>query len=422
MTARRHDVQTIVRYSLLVLLHSSGITACTNGATEVGFIGPNVVRAPAPIAITNVHVHSMVNDQRIDDQTVIVRDGRIASIEPAAAAVIPDDATIIDGQGRVLIPALIDMHVHLRRIELASYLTAGVATVRNMWGHPEIANFKRGIEDGTLNGPTIHSLSNGFDANPPQWPYTRLVLDPRDAEEAVAAAVAEGWTTLKIYQRLSAEVYDSIVAAARRHGVAFAGHVPTAVTVEHAIDAGQRSIEHLGGYDRAVSRRGGLGTYAWVDVDPSKFAALVQRTVQAGTWNCPTLAIIAKISEQHTRSDRASLLANRRRFVQALSRQGAKLIAGTDAGIDVVYANAIHDELQEFVAAGLTPYQALRAATIDAGEFLGVPQLGTLTVGAPAQLLLLDADPVLSISNTRRIVGLVVRGTWYSSAALGALR
>ena len=98
MTARRHDVQTIVRYSLLVLLQSSGITACSNGVTEVAFAGPNIVRAPAPIAITNVHVHSMVNDQRIDDQTVIVRDGRIASIEPAAAAVIPDDATIIDGQ------------------------------------------------------------------------------------------------------------------------------------------------------------------------------------------------------------------------------------------------------------------------------------------------------------------------------------
>ena len=417
-------MRLFVRCALVfVLVCATIIAACANSTTAVEFSDTAVVRAPGAIAFTNVHVHSMLTDQRADDQTVVIRDGRIVSIAPSATATIPADAITIDGRGRILMPALIDMHVHLRRVELASYLKAGVTTVRNMWGHPEIVNFQRGIADGSLNGPTIHSLSNGFDANPPQWPYTRLVLEPREAEPAVAAAIAEGWTTLKVYQRLSAEVYDSIVASAKRHGVAFAGHVPTAVSVEHAIDAGQRSIEHLGGYDRAVSRRGGGGTFAWIDVDPSRFGALIQRTVKAGTWNCPTLTIIATIaSQQHSASERASILANRRRFILELSRQGAKLIAGTDAGIDVVYANAIHDELREFVAAGLTPYQALRAATIDAAEYLGVAGLGTVTVGAPAELLLLDGDPAASIDNTRRITGLVVRGTWYSAAALGDFR
>lgn len=401
------------------------VSACASSTTGVveQFNDPGIVRAPGAIAITNVHVRSMVNDQRADNQTVVIRDGRIVSIEPGASATVPPDATTIDGRGRVLMPALIDMHVHLRRAELASYLKAGVATVRNMWGHTEIANFRRGIEDGSLNGPTIHSLSNGFDANPPQWPYTRLVLDAREAEAAVAAAVSEGWTSIKVYQRLSLSVYDSIVASARRHNVPFAGHVPTAVTVQHALASGQRSIEHLSGYDRAVSRRGGMGTYGWVDVDPSRFPNLVQRTVEAGTWNCPTLAVIAKIAEQqHSSSERASILANRRRFLLELSRAGAKLIAGTDAGIDVVYADAIHDELREFVAAGLTPYQALRAATVDAAEYLGVSGLGTVTVGAPAELLLVDGDPMASIENTRRLSGLVVRGSWYSAVALGALR
>jgi imidazolonepropionase-like amidohydrolase len=416
----------VIRFSVFAaFVAAASIAACANGTTEVmpQFNDPDIVRAPGTIALTNVHVRSMVNDQRADNQTVVVRDGRIVSIASSASATIPPDATTIDGRGRVLMPALIDMHVHLRRAELASYLKAGVTTVRNMWGHTEIPNFRLGIQDGSLNGPTIHSLSNGFDANPPQWPQTRLVLDARDAEAAVAAAIGEGWTALKVYQRLSLSVYDSIVASARRHGVAFAGHVPTAVTVEHALASGQRSIEHLSGYDRAVSRRGGLGTYAWVDVDPSRFADLVQRTVQAGTWNSPTLAIFAKLAEQqHSSEELASMLTNRRRFVLALSQGGAKLIAGTDAGIDVVYAAAIHDELREFVAAGLTPYQALRAATIDAAEYLGVAGLGTVTVGAPAELLLLDGDPLASIDNTRRLSGLVIRGTWYSATSLGALR
>jgi imidazolonepropionase-like amidohydrolase len=416
----------VIRFSMITaFVAAASIAACANGTTEVieQFNDPGVVRAPGAITFTNVHVRSMVNDERADNQTVVVRDGRVVSIEPSATATVPVDATTIDGRGRVLIPALIDMHVHLRRVELASYLKAGVATVRNMWGHPEIANFLRGIEEGSLNGPTIHSLSNGFDANPPQWPYTRLVLDPNEADAAVAAAISEGWTTIKVYQRLSAPVYDSIVASAKRRGVAFAGHVPTAVSVQHAIGAGQRSIEHLSGYDRAVTRRGGMGTYGWVDVDQSRFAELAALTLQAGTWNCPTLTIFATLAaQQHNPSERSAIQANRRRFVQELARQGAKLIAGTDAGIDVVFASAIHDELREFVAAGLTPYRALRAATIDAAEYLGVAGLGTVTVGAPAELLLLDGDPVASIDNTRRITGLVVRGTWYSASALGALR
>ena len=420
-----HTVNLLRLSCATVLIAAASIAACASSSTGVvpNFGDPATIPATSAIAISNVHVVSMVNDRRTDDQTVVVRDGRIASIEPAASATIPPDAMVIDGRGRVLMPALIDMHVHLRRAELASYLKTGVTTVRNMWGHPEIATYRRGIEDGTLNGPTIHSLSNGFDANPPQWPYTRLVLDAREADDAVDAAIADGWTTIKVYQRLSLEVYDSIVAATRKRGIAFAGHVPTAVTVEHAIDAGQRSIEHLGGYDRAVTRRGGGGTFAWVDVDPARFGALAQRTYQAGTWNCPTLAIFARIAEQqHSPAERAAILTNRRRLVYELARTGARLIAGTDAGIDVVYANAIHDELREFVAAGLTPYRALRAATIDAAEYLSVPGLGTVTVGAPAELLLLDGDPLASIDNTRRLRGLVVRGTWYSADALGALR
>ena len=170
-------MRLFVRCALVfVLVCATIIAACANSTTAVEFSDTAVVRAPGAIAFTNVHVRSMLTDQRADDQTVVIRDGRIVSIAPSATATIPADAITIDGRGRILMPALIDMHVHLRRVELASYLKAGVTTVRNMWGHPEIVNFQRGIADGSLNGPTIHSLSNGFDANPPQWPYTRLVL------------------------------------------------------------------------------------------------------------------------------------------------------------------------------------------------------------------------------------------------------
>jgi imidazolonepropionase-like amidohydrolase len=398
--------------------------SCGSGATEVsaGPPDPEIIRAPAAIAFTNVRVLSMTSESRLDDQTVVIRDGRIESIESAGIGPLPPDATVINGRGRVLAPALIDMHVHLLRADLPAYLKAGIATVRNMWGHSAVAAIKRDIESGTTIGPTVHSVSNGLDASPPRWPATRLINDPRDAETAVQEMVAAGWPALKVYQQLSAESYDSIVAAAKRRHMDFMGHVPTAVPVLHALESGQRSIEHLSGYDRAVTRRQGTGTFAWADVDASRFGELVRRTVEAGTWNCPTMAIFLELSRNHTASDRSAIIANRRRFVAELQRQGARLLAGTDAGIEVVSpGSSMHDELRELVAAGLTPYQALRAATKDAGEFLRVPGLGTVTVGAPAELVLLDGDPLGNIDNARRIAGLTVRGSWYSAPALATL-
>ena len=414
----------MIRSSLIAIVTVGVVFAsCAGGATgvESSFEDPDIVRAPATIALTGVHVVPMTSAQRLENQTVIISNGRIQAIGPTASTPLPAGANVIEGRGRILAPALIDMHVHLRRAELPLYFRAGVTTVRNMWGHAAVLAMKRGIADDTLVGPTVHSTSNGFDANPPQWPYTRLVLDAREADAAVQSAVDEGWSIVKVYQRLSAEVYDSIVASAKRRGVEFVGHVPTAVPVLHALDAGQRSIEHLSGYDQAVTRRSGTGTYAWASVDESRFAELVRRTVQAGTWNCPTLAILAHLARQHSPNERSAIVANRRRFVAELARQGARLLVGTDTGIDVVTPDAIHEELREFVAAGLSPYQALRAATFDAGEFLRVPGLGTVTVGAPAELMLLDRDPLESIENAARITGLVARGTWYPLRALDSL-
>lgn len=407
------------RFVAAALIGAALIGSCASGTTEVVEQDAGVIRAPATIVLRGVRVIPMTSSQRLDDQTVIVRDGHIESIGPSATAVVPVDAVVIEGRDRFLMPALIDMHVHLRRADLPAYLRYGIATVRNMWGHSGIAPMKRDIGLGTLDGPTIFSTSNGHDGSPPQWPETRLVLDAGDADRAVAEAAANGWSVLKVYQRLSAVVYDSLVQSAKRRGMTFVGHVPTDVTVQHALASGQRSIEHLSGYDRAVSRRQAMGTWAWVDVDQSRFAELARLTVASGTWNCPTMAILAQLAQQHSPNETAAIIVNRRRFVAELSRQGARVLVGTDAGIDVVSPGAsIHDELREFVAAGLSPFQALQAATVHAGEFLGIPQLGTIVPGAPAELLLLDGDPLARIENTSRIAGVIVRGSWFSIASL----
>jgi len=409
-------------YALSLSFAVTGATCASVAAPNRTPDDPPVVAAGAIMAFTNVHVVSMTTAAVRGGQTVVVRDGRVADIGDTPNVRIPTDAVVIDGAGRYLMPSLIDMHVHLRRPDLSAYLRAGIGGVRNMWGHPGITTLMRGVADGTIVGPSIHSVSPGVDGTPPQWPYTRQVLDPADADTTVAALVAEGWMAIKVYQRLSLEVYLAVADAARRRGLPLEGHVPTAVPVRRAIEAGQRSIEHLTGYDVELSARHRTGTWGWIDADVSRFEELARITADGGTWNCPTLAIYVKLAEQNATGERAAIIENRRRFVRELARAHAPLLVGTDAGIDVVVPGvSLHDELAEFVASGLTPYEALRGATVDAGRFLGVPLLGTVTVGAPADLLLLSHNPLTDIGSVKRFTGLVLRGAWYSREALQAL-
>jgi imidazolonepropionase-like amidohydrolase len=399
-----------------------GLVSCSGTTSPAPADDPAEVRAPAAIAFVDVRVVPMTDGTVLDHRTVIVRDGRVERIEPAGSSPLPGDVTVIEGRGRYLAPALIDMHVHLRTDDLAAYLRAGIGVVRNMWGHSLIPGMVSAIESGARLGPVIHSTSPGIDGSPPQWPETQLAGSAAEADDLVDSLATAGWRSMKVYQRLSAPVYDAILDATRRIGVTAVGHVPTAITVEHALSSGQHSIEHFSGYDRAISRQARMGTSAWLDVDESRFAALVQATLAAGTWNCPTMTIYATIANQHGPADRATIVTNRRRFLKALSDAGAGLLAGTDAGIDVVApGTSMHDELAEFVAAGLTPWQALRAATADAGRYLEVPGLGTVSVGAPAQLMLLDANPLADVANAKRLAGIVVRGEWFSAARLAAL-
>lgn len=397
-------------------------TSCGSSGSVTAPDDPREIRAPSAIAFVDVQLVPMTTNAVAEHRTVIVRDGRIERIEAVGASTLPGDVVVVEGRGRYLAPALVDMHVHARGADLPAYLQAGIATVRNMWGHSGIPGLRASIEQGTRLGPTIHSIGPGLDGSPPQWPETQLVESAEDAVAAVDSLTTFGWATMKIYQRLTRPAFDAIIQAVQARGARAAGHVPTAVPVEHALSSGMTTIEHLSGYDRALTRQPAGGTWAWIDIDESRIPSLVQATLAAGTWNCPTLAIYVQLAQSHPSGERATLLENRRRFVRALSQAGAGLLAGSDAGIDVVPAGeSLLDELEEFVRAGLTPYQALRAATIDAGQFLEVPALGTIAVGAPAELILLDGNPLGDIGNVRRLAGLVLRGEWLSAARLAAM-
>lgn len=366
------------------------------------------------LAIRNVDVVSM-RDERIDrDQTVIVRGDRIESVGPAASASIPSEARVINGTGLFLAPGLIDLHVHIREVDLPAYLAAGVTTVRDLAGLDSVLDVARRVERGELRGPSIVTATLLFNGPNPRNPFFSTVLfSAADADARVAAQLARGCRWVKLYENLPLGTYDAIVRAARLRGAKIAGHVAAQIDLRHAMDS-QDSIEHLSGYERAVSlvpNAASMDIGAWQTVDRARYAALAEQTVQSGVWNCPTLYVYAVLSNFST-----AIIDNRRAFVRELHDHGARLLAGTDAGYLVPAGASLHEELRELFASGLSPFEALSAATRDAGVFLE-EDAGTIEPGKRADLLLLAADPLQSLDALRNPLTVIVRGEAPPAAA-----
>jgi imidazolonepropionase-like amidohydrolase len=368
-------------------------------------------------AITHAHVVPMDTERVLRDHTIVVVGDRIAAVGPDGPTNWPAGATVVDARGAYVAPGLVDMHVHIRRRELRAYVNAGITSVRNMWGYQALPATMRDIENRAVVGPTIYSASQGIDASPGVWPETQFVDEPSQAEAVVAAQAAAGWRFLKVYDSLSAASYDAIVDAARSHGIRFVGHVPDSVSIEHALDSGQLSIEHLRGYDHALTRTSqGSHVAAWADIDASRIPELAARTASADAWNCPTMAIYDLLAAGMAPPVRARIFANRAAVLRAFRDAGARILAGSDAGIDRTAAGtSLHDEISLLAAAGLSPYEVLEAATSGAAEFLGEQaEIGTIQPGRRADLVLMDANPLENVEALRAIRAVVLRGSWHS--------
>src|SRR5687768_7184042 len=356
------------------------------------------------LAIEHVTVLPMTRDTALFDHTVLVRDDRIVWVGRSSDARIPGSARRVDGRGKFLIPGLADMHVHIRSTQhLSQFVAAGVTTVRNMNGGPEHIAWRERISSKTLAGPTI------FTAGPPLGQY-RVNPDPRftalrtnaEAERVVRQQTEAGYDMIKVIQRISPPVYEHLVKVARAARMPVVGHVVPGIGLERSLSAGQVSVEHVDGL-RNRSRVASLfGAERGFDED-------ARVIVRHGAW-------VGTIASSRTGSCEPPTDVVRR-SIASLRRANVRILAGSDAGIGPVQpASGLHCELATLVAAGMTPYDALAAATVNAGAFarahLRRAQLpfGTVTPGARADLVLLAADPRADIRVLAQPIAVVVRG------------
>ena len=407
------------------------------------------------LVITNVTVVDVDSGRLVPDRTVIVRGTRIAAVGEASLTPLPANAVVVDGSGRFLIPGLWDFHVHAlfdpeaARTFLPRFVAAGVTGVRDMGGSLGVLRAVRwAMLAGTMVGPRLVAAGAVLDGPEPVDPSVSFAVgDSADASAALDSLVRAGADFVKVYTLLPREAYFVVLREAHRRGLQVVGHVPIGVSVREAVDSGQRTIEHL---------RDEVGQLCMSAADQS-CSSLLDTLRARGTWLVPTLVVLRVKAilddtslvldprlqtmpdlvrsgwdgvRERARERPAGYWPERRaRFFGDLEltgaawRAGVPLLAGTDAGALYTYpGSSLHDELVQLVRAGLTPAAALRAATLGPAEFLGATDsLGTVAAGKVADLVLLDADPLADIGNTRRITAVVLNGRLLARPALDSL-
>lgn len=433
--------------------------------------------ATTPLVIENVTVIDGTDGPPQPHVTVVVDGARVAVVEPAAELTAPAGATVVDGAGRFLIPGLWDMHLHafmdqgMADAMLPQLVAHGVTGIRDTHGEWEVVEAVRAeIASGRRIGPRVMAPGKLLDGVPLVQPTGEPVETPEEGRAAVRARKEVGADYVKVYSRLTREVYFAIADECRRLDIPFAGHVPSSVTAAEASEAGQHCFEHLMGVEMAVSteedalraaQNDATGNFEPPDAaliertyDPKRAEALYERLIRNRTWQCPTLSVhrafASFLGADYHSDPRFALMAPSTRQMwdwaagmsdhpmfeglKALTpvyariagemwRAGVPMVAGTDTPNPIVYpGSSLHEELELLVGAGLTPLAALQAATREAARFRGeLDSHGTVEAGKVADLVLLDADPLEDIRNTRSIVGVVLAGRYLDRAALDAL-
>jgi imidazolonepropionase-like amidohydrolase len=361
----------------------------------------------------------------------------------------------------------------------------GITTVRDMGGDvAQLKKLKKEIDSGDQVGPQIFFTGPYLDGNPPYFQPSIVVVTPAEADAAVRKLKSEGVDFIKVQSRLKPTAYFAIAEAAHKENIRFVGHVPDSISPTQASDAGQASIEHLTGILLACSsreaelrqqqvnppprkespRQTSLRQRAWQQAVLDTYSAekaqqLYSKLLANHTWQVPTLPLLIELAYLTPATDRASdpnlkyipqnlrqiwkqgraeSLANktsgdfllRAKLVEAslkavgdMHAAGIPIMAGTDSTApNLVPGFALHDSIADLVRAGLTPMEALQAATSKPAEFLGRSnEQGTIAPGQRADLVLLDANPLQDTHNIQKIHAVILQGKYLDRAALDAL-
>jgi imidazolonepropionase-like amidohydrolase len=419
---------------------------------------------------TLLNVHT---GRQVADSVIVVVGDRIRQVGRAADVAVPGEARVVDVRGKWIIPGLMDMHAHVsgvKNLPWGLYLANGVTTIRDPGGHLTALRLARQeLESGKVLGPRLFFAGLILDGNPPLWPDFSIIADtPERATSAVDFLIDQGVDSIKVYNSISEPALAAVLRAAHRRGVPVSGHVPRAMTMTRAVEMGLDCLEHIRVTGRELLPVEEADTIDFLpfvqreallwqrfDLASDKMKALISFLAERKVFLDPTLTVdelssLGLFEEQAKDPNNRFLAAGsfddevetapdvfrlppelkeaaaagfrkRLEFIGLCSRAGVQIIAGTDGvGTGTLLPGfGLQHELALLARAGLTPVQVLQAATITAARALRKDaDLGSVEAGKLADLVVLDADPLLDIRNAAKVDAVLVGGRLLDRKAL----
>lgn len=409
------------------------------------------------VAITHVSVIDGTTATPRADQTVLIRGNRIASVRPSRGTPTPSATRVVDGRGKFLVPGFWDMHVHTAiaggRDLLSLYVANGVTGVRDMAGDWDtLKTWRSEILRGRLVGPRIIASGPYLEGGDVPIPHL-LTRNAAEGRAGVDSLAALGVDFIKVHSQLTADAYFAIARRARERGIVFAGHVPRVVGSEAASDSGQKSIEHLLAIPAECTPADSIALAPRFTVQGAlgrcsseNLAPLYAKFVRNGTYVTPTFTAQVEVASWPTHavpgdslahylpqavrdyvasifpmpdsippdadSVGRAMLEKRLRQVATMQRAGVHILTGTDAPLrNSPPGFGLHEEFTLLAKGGMSPFEVLKAATMEPARYFGMlDSTGTVAAGKLADLVLLDANPLVDIRNTRRISAVMANG------------
>ncbi len=412
------------------------------------------------IVFNAVNVIPMDSERVLENQVVVVANGRIAAIGDAGKTKYSKNATVINAKGKYLIPGLAEMHAHVPPVDdlepmkevLMLFAVNGVTTIRGMLGHPRHLELRSKIQSGEILGPRFITSGPSFSG--------QSVKTAEAAAEMVRQQKKAGYDFLKLHPGLTKETFTAIAKTAKEVNIPFAGHVSFDVGVWTAIEAGYTTIDHLDGFveslvpgiENTTEQQNGLfGMFVADKADTSKILKLTTALRNNKIWVVPTQALaerwftpnksaedlrnepemkyMAATTLNNWVNSKKSLMNNpqynaesihrfialRRKLIYECNRNGVGLLLGSDAPqVFDVPGFSLHHELKYMVDAGLTPYEALRTGTVNVATFLNRNDMGVIKKGAVSDLVLLNGNPLTNIELVKNIEGVMLGTQWLS--------
>jgi enamidase len=440
-----------------------------SSAQRGGNAARQFIKVQAPVvAITHVRVIDGTGAPARPDQTLVIRDGDIVAVGPASSTPVPDEATVVDGTGKSVMPGIVMMHEHLYyptgpgvygqlgESFIRLYLAGGVTTMRtggNVNGFMDL-NLKRLVESGRKVGPAIDATAPYLNG-PNTFQQMNTITEAGDARRQVAYWADMGATSFKAYMQISRAALGAAVDEAHTRGLKVTGHL-CSVTYAEAAALGIDNLEHgfLASTDFVADKQpdacpsqGREQSIGELDPNGAPFRALVKTLVDGGVALTSTLTVfetftpnrpmppgldvlLPQLKEQfeqtHARvsarqSGYSMLFPKAMALEKAFADAGGLLVAGTDptgsGGVVPGYSNQRQIEL--LVEAGFPPVEAIRIATLNGARYLGRDaRIGSLAAGKQADLVLLAGDPSTTIADVRKVDTVFRAGIGYDPARL----